>query len=761
MAYRNQKMTQDYPLKKDKAPAGQVQPADKPPESMRSDQLKPLNTVGSGQKNQIGRDVSLDCLVDTYDQARNAPEAPPMTSKAWYALRRTLTPWHFDELLAELIAKAPIYGVDEVILKIDSEEFTHGQPPLDWVQAYVPKLLEAKEALETIGVRYSLNPWITVGHCDRGRDATQQLPGLQTTIGHDGSIAKVTASPLCPVWRRHFEQIWTFYAQTQPSVIWVEDDIRTFNHDPVVYGIFDPLVLKRFSQRVGQQVTREQVVDALFQSGKPHAWRSLWLDMVGEIMVETAAFIAEVVHRTSPTTFLGLMSSGPRTHCIEGRHWQAFTSALANGKTLYSRPPLGNYQETSLRGFYFTADSIQLTRFCLPKNVIEQTEVENFPFSSYSNSAAFTFLKMAVSIASGVQGVTLNLFDHCGTPMEQESQLGEMLGVQKPMLNALADVAQRPGRIRGVRLLHHDQAGITQQLEVNQQWQSLIEDGQNLSEMLNTLGVATTYETEPVTAVSGQVLRAFKNSEIESMLGANQGLLLDGVAAQVLMERGFGEQIGLKSIKHPEPVFNQQRIAEELLDINSCGKPQMYMTCSLPGVNNVARCCPMEPAEQATVISRFVAPDTRPIEPAMIYYENSAGGRIAIHAWEYHSALGVGFANSYRKMQMQSAIQWLSRDKPALLIDGDGAYPLAIRKDLTNGDILMTLFNLSLDAWREIKFTFDSPHNNYTIQQLQENNRWHPIKAKTSIHKNSITTMMLTCQLTYDKPLCLLLTPKQ
>ena len=142
----------------------------------------------------------------------------------------------------------------------------------------------------------------------------------------------------------------------------------------------------------------------------------------------------------------------------------------------------------------------------------------------------------------------------------------------------------------------------------------------------------------------------------------------------------------------------------------------------------------------------------------MIRSENNAGGRIIIHAWEYQSALGIAFTNLYRRMQMQSAIWWLSHDKPALLIDGDGVYPLAIRKDFADGRILMTLFNLSLDPWHEVKITFDSPHENYTIQQLQKGNRWTAVDANISNH-NTTTTMSLACQLTYDKPLCLLLAP--
>ena len=129
----------------------------------------------------------------------------------------------------------------------------------------------------------------------------------------------------------------------------------------------------------------------------------------------------------------------------------SFCSALADGRPLYSRPPLGNYDEQSLRGLYFSHDSIKLTRHTVPVGAVEQTEVENIPFTSYGNSLAFTFLKMVVSVAYGSAAMTLNLYDHLGSPMEADPDVGHLLCGKKPFLNALADVAAAPGRLRGVR----------------------------------------------------------------------------------------------------------------------------------------------------------------------------------------------------------------------------------------------------------------------------------------------------------------------
>ncbi|HOF89000.1 MAG TPA: hypothetical protein PLZ36_13000, partial [Armatimonadota bacterium] len=288
------------------------------------------------------------------------------TPRAHYALRRTLVSWKFDAALEELLRFCREATVDEVILKCDTEEFSHGIPTVEWLRGYQPLLMRARDALRGMGVEYSLNPWVTQGHIDRGRDIRDVFPGMRMQVGHDGAEARAQACPLCDVWQAHTAQLWTLYAETRPHVIWVEDDIRTFNHLPVRYGCFCAEHLRRFSARAGEPVARAALVGALLAPGAPHPWRALWLELQAEVMMDTVRFLQETVHAASPETCLGLMSSGPDAHALEGRRWREFGAALAGPTPLYSRPPLGSYDEASLRGLYYTARSIKQTRHSLP-----------------------------------------------------------------------------------------------------------------------------------------------------------------------------------------------------------------------------------------------------------------------------------------------------------------------------------------------------------------------------------------------------------
>lgn len=658
--------------------------------------------------------------------------------------------WSFEDNLAELVGQLPRYGVDELIVKVDTEEFTHGQPPLPWIRAYQKNLFRIREAMQGIGVVFSINPWITVGHNDRGRDSRKALPGLRTMVGHDGTRCTCCACPLSSVWRENTAAVWRLYAETQPHVIWIEDDIRTFNHVPAEFGCFCRDHMRRFSQRVGRKVSREELVTAILKPGRPHRWRKAYLDMQAEIMEETVAFLAKTVHAVSPDSSLGLMSSGPKQHCLEGRRWRQFGDALADGRPLYSRPPMANYREVSPREFYYSHDSIKITRHCLPPGTVEQTEVESAPFTRYSKSTAFTFVELAISFAYGSHGVTMNIFDHCGTPMEDEPWYGAMFLDRKPFLAGLARRAQAEGTYRGVQLLYHERESYEKRLGRGADYGELAADGYATMEMLESHGIATTYADARVVATSGQQLRAFSDADIETLLG--KGLLLDAEAACVLLERGFGADIGLREIQSPKPVDEMEGTfsAEEFHNRSFGGADRKYLTLTMGATSRPwmsrARLRP-----GTTVVSSVVDPDARRGDPCMIAFENKRGGRVVTHLLDLARSFTISFCHPHRAQQLHGVVRWLSRGKPPLFVRG-GVYPLAFRKDC-DGHTLLGLINLSLDPWPEVEFEFADRRPVAATRVLSPAGRWNSDRRLRCTQKAGRTTVRFEGEVPFDQPL--------
>lgn len=630
--------------------------------------------------------------------------------RAWYALRRTLTPRNFNELLAELSVKSREWRIDEVIIKVDTEEFSHGHPAVEWLAGYQKQLFTVKEELEQLGIVYSLNPWLTLGHADRGRREEGRISGFQGMVGDDGSECHHCACPLSPGWREHLFKLWKIYAETRPRVIWVEDDFRNFNHAPVKFGCFCPLHLKLFSEAIGREVSREELVKALLAPGRPHPWREIYLGILRETMIELAGQLSGIVHSVSPETAIGLMSSGPRQHEIEGRDWRRLCDAFAAGGRLYSRPPLANYNEDSLRGLYYSHDSIKLTRRMFPAGTVEQTEVENFPFSRFSKSVAFTRLQIALSFAYGADGVTLNLFDHLGTPMASEAAYGTMLAADKEYFGALASLARGKGRWRGVRLIHHPRNALYKHLSPGASFRDLGGDGYAMMLALEGVGIPTVYdEEEGVAAVSGQSLRALEDVEIERLLSG--GLLLDAVAARILIERGFVADIGVESVTEERPRGELDFIisAEEYFAPEFGGRAGCFLSSLLPMIGVDTGFPHLTPAAGASVVSRWVNPDAEPVAPAMSAFVNARGGRVVVHGLDYNHAVGLNFFSPPRRRMFQQVFRFLCGGAVPVSFESDGAWPLAWRRDST-GQCVLGVFNLNLDSWRRECFRIAWDH---------------------------------------------------
>ena len=644
-----------------------------------------------------------------------------------YALRRTMPLWSFEDNLAELDELVE-EGVQEVIVKVDVEEFSHGQIPLAYAQKYQEKLFRLREKLSTLGLRYSLNPWITVGHADRGRRAAEILPGVQTLVDISGKEAIGCACPLSVVWQEHTKAVWTLYAETNPYVIWIEDDIRSMGHGAANSLCFCSLHLKRFWKIIGKEVTREEVASAILQQETPHPWRKLYLDMQSDIMIDTVKMLAKTIHAKSPDTCIGLMSSGGRNHTQEGRRWQEFAHAVADGKQLFSRPPTATYQEFSIRDNYYASDSFLLTRSLMPQDTIEQTEIDNWNFTRYAKSVTFTGLELETSAAFGAPGSNLNLYDHEGTLMKEEPTMGKLLKDKKPRLDALATIHTGAKRFRGVQLLFSPDYGRLVHLPPNATFSDLAEPGCQFMYHLNMHGFPVVYTDEPCRVAVGQSIRGYSDDALQRMLGKGQGIFLDAEAVMVLLDRGLGDFIGVRSAQPLKSlaecgVFS----AEEFYNTTYGGAPRKFMNCLLTYTDGFP-ISKMEFFEQCQEVTRLVGPDLNVLSPGIMFFENALGGRIVISTQSLLPPSAL-FCNTHRQQLLDAIFKFLTFDNLPVTLVGDGVYPQLFRCD-SKSATTVGFFNLSQDDWTNEKFILklQGGEKLFDPKILTQDGTWLPIE---------------------------------
>lgn len=574
----------------------------------------------------------------------------------------------------------------------------------------------------------SKNPWVTLNPADRGRSGANIFPDMDWMVDYTGVRAKFCACPLSPSWRDYITEVYRLYASINPEILWLEDDFRNFNHQPVEFGCFCPLHLEAFSKRAGRKVSREKLVQNILAPGKPHLDRKIWFNLLRDVMIEVAGLIEKVVHDVSPDTQLGLMCSDPYYHGIEGRDWQRLLKALSGHHHPIVRPAMGCYQETSHESIYSSAGVLRRTISCLPEGTRICPELENFTYSLFSKSVRFTKLQLSLVQVCQANDITVNLYDHIGTPLEANSGYGDMLRQSKPFLNTLASRYLPGGREQGVGLIYHPKASYYVHAKAGENFRGLFPYDDGWSVPLQACGVPVTFASSNVVAVTGQVLRVLNQSEIHKLL--SKGILLDLSALEVLIDMGYGEYLGVTI----EEKLNKNDIplsAEMILDPGfSAFKNAPFMTLThLASSENLARLSLLNGAVEASI---FVDPDRHRVMPGMVLFENSSGGRVAIYPFDLQHGTSRSFLNWNRKAQLSGVMKWLGRENLPLFVEG-GAQMLPMRTDYENYT-MVTVVNLTSDKWEDLSLTLSKRKLPFSeIEIVLQDGKWIdvPIEKKT------------------------------
>jgi hypothetical protein len=463
-----------------------------------------------------------------------------------YSLRYTIDPAHHpDERTEALIQFCGNAKVDDVIFFVDCEELNSGHISPEELTPWLSRLRTAKTRLEQRGITFSVNPWATLLHADRGRKLKD---GQNFTLMVDpyGCRASAQVCPLCGEWRDYIVGIYKKYAELKPNILWIEDDFRFHNHAPLTWGgCFCDDHLSLFSEKIGKTVSRSEFINAVLKPGDPHEYRKVWLDTARKTLIDVAALIEQAVHRESPGTKLGLMSSSPCIHAAEGRDWHNLLNTLSGDTVSVVRPHLPSYIETTPQDYFknFITKS-QLTTANLPMNVEIYPELDNGPFSRFSKSETFTRFQIETAPLLRSQGITMSLFDMMGNGVLREEGMEKMLSETKEFVNNIVNRIPPTASPEGIKVLFSHEESYYLQTVKGSRMEELYPEEPVWAVLLGAYGFPVvltqdTNQTDSVVAVSGQFLRSVSEEGIRKLFDLNY-MLLDGEAAAVLIDRGLG-----------------------------------------------------------------------------------------------------------------------------------------------------------------------------------------------------------------------------
>ncbi|PYC78237.1 hypothetical protein C7C46_16510 [Streptomyces tateyamensis] len=576
-------------------------------------------------------------------------------------------------------------GVEEVVLLLGAEELYEGHP--DGEQLF-EVAATATAVLREAGLGVSLNPWVTAGHADRGR--VDRL-GFAPMVDPRGRAAAAQASFACPRWRTWLVGQYARYAELDLRVLWLEDDFRYHNHAPLHWGGgFEPLMLERFSARVGRPVDRERLVAAVTSPGEPHPWRALLQQVWRTAQLEVATAVARgVAERSGGRVQLGLMSSELGVHATEGRDWPALFQALSIGGRVAHRPHFARYSDAPGRELSFSVWMLEAQRALRPAGASSEPEIENWPHTTWSKSDTQTWSELVAAQLAGSDAMFLNLHPMQSGRALRFPKVAQLLRRSRPALDWVAAARPAGARSLGVALPVPAQPAAQVRTRVGGELAELAVDAQGAADYLLRYGVPVTAEAAPVAAVFGQLAWSLGDFEIEQLLTG--GLLVDGTAAEILSRRGFGPLLGLRAVDLVDRAtpdragpYAMERVVRE-------GQEEAYLS-----VNVQPALARLTPVAEAEVWTEILTAGQQIWGPGRFVHRNRLGGRVAVLAATDVALLP--FDEDGRAL-LHAAVRFLEGTAPALPLVSGGPHLIPQLWE-AEGRLLLAIANGSADPAR-------------------------------------------------------------
>ncbi len=621
-----------------------------------------------------------------------------------YLLRAVIVPGYNEhEKIERLLRFCKEAKIDNIMFFTNGEELNNGHLTYDEEKVWIDLIGKAQKELEEIGVTTSINPWSTILHAARGRKL-KEGQNFTTIVYADGYRDPVCACPLDENFKNYISEIFSLCASVEPEVIWIDDDFRLHNHEPGYWGgCFCDLHIKKFSEYLGEKVTREDFIKGMLEPGKPHPYRQAWLNVNRDAMIELAETLEKAVHKISPKTALGLMSSNPSVHAAEGRDWKGIFRALSGGKTsMINRPPLPAYSDFN-PGNYLWAFSWMSkgTQACVPEGTILYPELENFPFTRFSKSHKSTRFQMLLALVLGIDGITLDLFDFLGNGINVQENYQDLLSKNKSFLEMVSDLDLRYEYQRGIKVLFSDKASYFKETIQGKEISEMQNDDEFAwSSLLSSLGFSTVLngsciQKNEIVAISGQYLRNLSLKEIKDLFKNNM-IILDALSASILYEIGHGNLAGIKRTNWVEHTKNIHSF-EEITDGN------IYSGCKNPRISAqlaTGNYLKIEYEEAAKIKSVLKSPLQKGIGAGVTVYKN-----VLIFPYELSAIRQASYfhLNPYRQGQIQRLLKSLVESSENLTFSCNDPYIATYRFQHQKQTIIF-MANCSHDNVEKVEF---------------------------------------------------------
>lgn len=449
-------------------------------------------------------------------------------------------PEFIDSLIKEI--KAHPGSCDEVWFATD-----YGFPPLETHAESAAALKESAQKFRDAGVRVSLQLSNSIGHgqymcCRDCTGLVSPESKVRKMVDADG-----TEAGYCFCWNDSVFRDYTFSAlryylrAVQPYCLWVDDDLRATNHDPVSHGCFCDGCIALFNSRYGTDFDREGLVSAIHSDIKI---RKKHIEFLRDTLGDFTYNLGLIVHEEVPGCRMGLQGCANGGYTGFGYQFIYDAMKKATGYEPGCRAGGGAYNDYSPKEFINKASFIAYQHYMLPDYVMDRRpEIESLPDVVFGKSIAGTCFETSCYLANGATAMSYAILMNDYEPM---SWHGEMLGAfsaHRAYWEKLSEISKNC-TASGLTPFFPKTAYLTQSEKPFDYSREEIFFAEDLRYC--AVPVAITKKEAKVYIINGRVAQTLSESEAEFLL--SKSVICDGEAVNILARRGFLKNISANEV---------------------------------------------------------------------------------------------------------------------------------------------------------------------------------------------------------------------
>ncbi|MDO5399425.1 MAG: hypothetical protein Q4F17_00400 [Eubacteriales bacterium] len=598
-----------------------------------------------------------------------------------YILRVAVHEDAWQRQLRELLALCRSTPVTEVMLMEQSHQLLTSPFPMEKHRRMAAIYEKMSQAFLQAGIRCSVNLVTCVGHGDNAVPDALVLP-FQPFVGEDLAESRAVYCIASPAWADYTAAVCALYARAHPARLMIDDDFRSLNHTAAV-GCFCPLHARLVSEVLGETVSQRALLDAVLGIGdRCQAIREAWMNVNFSAQLHAAQKIEAAVHAVSPETQVGLMNSGEPAHSLQGRDMTALLLAFAGQEPCLSRPLGGAYSDGLHLDIVGMHQGMALSMSAVTRDTFWVSEVENYPNSPYTKSAAMTRLQMQLHALAGADALSLNLYDYLATPLPLQDRWTRALCQAAPSVETIARL-RRGKTLRGVGLPWQPDAALHQSIPAHRPDQLLPE--RPLDRILPLLGIPVQFSPGETNVLLGDSVLSYTRDELTAFLKG--GLILDGLAARHLQDLGLGQLLGctvgsgvsgpcVEQLATPDGPWAGTLLPTDWEALRRDGR-FIYR---------------LHPSPEAMELSRLLDQDKGYLSPGMVLSRNSLGGTVCVMAAPVRA---LGWLTPGRRALMGFLLQKMPGCADLPIVEGVNL--ASFYYEAPGGDGLLAIVNCGLD----------------------------------------------------------------